>query len=425
MNLRAFINKFTITILSLIIVSACSETEPAPDDKIISQYDENAINVGYIHGSPIRLRRSAALATEHVNNAGGVLGQKLNLIYNTLGSIDETVAKAIPMMDDYDIQVLLTTTSSRTLAVLEESKPRKVLLISETATSPSLSTVEDNDLLFRTAPSDVHQGKVMAQLGFDKGARTAVFIYNQDDSYGIGLTEEFKKEFLLLGGSSVTTVEIPDDKFIGFDEYMNDVYGSQPDVIVFALIRPTVISNFINETINQNFQGIYLFSDTATNTDFSDNVADPAIIKEAYGVSPGIGLKQSEHYQFFSQSYYDIFATELQSFNANAYDAVIILALAIEHAGLTNNSTNPNGELIRHSMREIMNPDGIEVGPANLAQAFSYIQNNQAINYFGAYSNNDFNSAGDIVGTLVYDIYTFNKTEVVFESFEQVIINIP
>ena len=76
-------------------------------------------------------------------------------------------------------------------------------------------------------------------------------------------------------------------------------------------------------------------------------------------------------------------------------------------------------------MRQVMNPEGEEIGPNDIAQAFLLIQQGQAINYHGAYSNNDFNEAGDIVGKLVYDTFSFNKSTSNFDLIEQLVIDIP
>ena len=406
-------------------IVSCSETESPPEDRVISQFEDRSLNIGYIHGSPVFLRNSAALAVQHINNAGGVLSQNFNIIYNNRGDTEESKAKAIVMMDEYNIQTIISTTSSRTLAILEETRPRQVLLISETATSPALTNANDNDLLFRTAPSDIHQGKVLAQMAFDIGIQSAVFVINAEDSYGSGLAAEFEKELSLLGSESISIVEIPDELRVGFDDYMPLVYDSQPDVVVLALVRTTVNSNFINETANLNFQGYYLFSDVAVNNTFTSNLADPSVLSQAFGVSPAKGLKQSVHHKFFAQSYLDNFSEEIQTFSSNTYDAVMVAALATEHAGKINNTGLPSGNMIGLSMREIMNPAGTEVGPSNISEAFSLIQQGREINYQGAYSNNDFNSAGDIVGTLVYDTFSFNTNTVNFELIEQIVIDVP
>jgi branched-chain amino acid transport system substrate-binding protein len=47
--------------------------------------------------------------------------------------------------------------------------PNGIVMISPSATSPALSTAEDNGLFFRTAPSDARQGVVMADILLEQG----------------------------------------------------------------------------------------------------------------------------------------------------------------------------------------------------------------------------------------------------------------
>jgi branched-chain amino acid transport system substrate-binding protein len=48
----------------------------------------------------------------------------------------------------------VTTSHPNNVAV-----PNGIVMISPSATSPALSTIEDNGLFFRTAPSDARQGR--------------------------------------------------------------------------------------------------------------------------------------------------------------------------------------------------------------------------------------------------------------------------
>ena len=45
------------------------------------------------------------------------------------------------------------------------ARPNGVGMISPSATSPALSSAEDDGLFFRTAPSDARQGEIMGGLG--------------------------------------------------------------------------------------------------------------------------------------------------------------------------------------------------------------------------------------------------------------------
>src|SRR5690606_15557633 len=62
------------------------------------------------------------------------------------------------------------TCSGTTSAVLTNvAVPNGMVLVSPSATSPGLSTVESNGLFYRTAPSDAREGEILAQMMIDHG----------------------------------------------------------------------------------------------------------------------------------------------------------------------------------------------------------------------------------------------------------------
>ena len=69
-------------------------------------------------------------------------------------------------------------------------------------TSPDFTTYADDDLYFRTAPSDVLQGRVLADLMIEDGVTNATFIALQDP-YGEGLLEYSSEPFEEQGGEIV------------------------------------------------------------------------------------------------------------------------------------------------------------------------------------------------------------------------------
>jgi ABC-type branched-subunit amino acid transport system substrate-binding protein len=85
--------------------------------------------------------------------------------------------------------------SGNSVPMAETAAESKILQISPASTALSLSLLEDDDYFFRTAPSDLLQGKVMARVGAeDLGAETASTLYVNND-YGQQLSEQFAKTF--------------------------------------------------------------------------------------------------------------------------------------------------------------------------------------------------------------------------------------
>jgi ABC-type branched-subunit amino acid transport system substrate-binding protein len=85
--------------------------------------------------------------------------------------------------------------SGNTVPLTETTSKAGVLQISPASTALSLSRINDNDYFFRTAPSDLLQGQVMAQVGAEKlGAETAATLYINND-YGQQLSKQFSDTF--------------------------------------------------------------------------------------------------------------------------------------------------------------------------------------------------------------------------------------
>ncbi|GGN89253.1 ABC transporter substrate-binding protein [Haloarcula pellucida] len=82
----------------------------------------------------------------------------------------------------------------------------QVVGCSPASTSPAITTLEDDDFVFRTPPSDALQGQVLAQLATEElGASTASTLY-LNNSYGQALQQAFVTAFEEQGGSVVQQV---------------------------------------------------------------------------------------------------------------------------------------------------------------------------------------------------------------------------
>ena len=77
--------------------------------------------------------------------------------------------------------------------------PNGVVLFSPSATSPALSTLEDNGYFFRSSPSDARQGQVIAEMLVEKGYKSIAMTYTNND-YGKGLSDSIEKNYAAAGG---------------------------------------------------------------------------------------------------------------------------------------------------------------------------------------------------------------------------------
>ena len=89
--------------------------------------------------------------------------------------------------------------------------PGNVVQISPSASAPALTTLEDNDLVFRTTPSDAFQGVKLADLLTSKGINDVALTYVNND-YGKGLADVFAASFAANGGTVSVNVAHEDGK---------------------------------------------------------------------------------------------------------------------------------------------------------------------------------------------------------------------
>ena len=89
--------------------------------------------------------------------------------------------------------------------------PNGIVMVSPSATSPALSTAEDNGLFFRTAPSDAREGDIAAAVMIERGIKTAALTYSNSD-YGKGLAESIQASFEAAGGTITISLAHEDGK---------------------------------------------------------------------------------------------------------------------------------------------------------------------------------------------------------------------
>ena len=89
--------------------------------------------------------------------------------------------------------------------------PNGILMVSPSATSPGLSSINDAGTFWRTAPSDAKGGKVLANLALSKGISSIAITYTNND-YGKGLVEVFEKAFTSGGGTVTAVASHEEDK---------------------------------------------------------------------------------------------------------------------------------------------------------------------------------------------------------------------
>jgi branched-chain amino acid transport system substrate-binding protein len=171
------------------------------------------------------------LAIEEVNQAGGVLGQKIELVteddQSTPGECATVVRKLIGV--DKVVGVLGDATSSATLEGAPIAQSSKVPMITPTATNPKITEV--GDYIFRVCFLDEFQGWVLARFAREKlNAKTAAILTDVKQDYSVDLTKFFKEEFTKNGGS-ITREQSYSTGDTDFRAQLTTLRAAKPDVV--------------------------------------------------------------------------------------------------------------------------------------------------------------------------------------------------
>ncbi|MBC8239329.1 MAG: ABC transporter substrate-binding protein, partial [Alphaproteobacteria bacterium] len=158
----------------------------------------------------------AELAIKEVSESGALLGgAKVVSVRGDTTCTDSAAATAATerlVTADKINAIVGGDCSGVTTAMLQNvALANGIVMISPSATSPALSSIKDNGLFFRTAPSDARQGQVLTAILKDKGIKSAALTYTNND-YGKGLANSIKTNFEKSGGKITISAAHEDGK---------------------------------------------------------------------------------------------------------------------------------------------------------------------------------------------------------------------
>lgn len=352
------------------------------------------------------------LAMEDVNKAGGVLGKQLALqIVDDATDKERGKVGAAQLVDAGVPVVIGSIASGVTMAAAEVLSKAGIVQISPDSTSPSISSMPDDGYVFRTCPSDAFQGKLLAQRAFDAEKRRAAVI-NVPGPYGEGLAAAFKAEFTRLTGQIVYALTYTE----GLDSYADVVtaaVASDPDVILLA--------GYANESVKilQNYVATH--RDRGTRWLFADCLSNAAFVDAAGGAGTftfphegaNFAAPSGDNWTAFTAAYRAKAGSDATIGFAigNAYDAVVIAALAMERA----QSTSP--AKVRDALLQLKG--GPKYTAATLKDALAAAKAGQNVEYTGVSGPIVFDGNGDITSAL-YNIWAVNGSGVIANVTENV-----
>lgn len=318
----------------------------------------------------------ADLAIAEVNAAGTLLdGATVTAIRADSTCIDAGAATAAAeglVTGDKVNAIMGADCSGVTGAILQNvARPNGIVMISPSATSPALSTAEDDGLFFRTAPSDARQGVVMTEVLMDRGIKSVALTYTNND-YGKGLADAFQAAFEEAGGTVTISAAHEDGK----GDYSSEVAAlaaAGGDVLVVAGYTDQGGKGIIQNALDTGAFDTFVLPDGMVGQQLVDDIGDG--LNGSFGQFPGTDSQGAELFQAM--------ATEAGfdgtgAFAPESYDAAALIMLSME-AAKSNQSAD-----FKDKVMDVANAPGTEIFPGELAKAIELLKAGEDIDYVGA-----------------------------------------
>lgn len=324
------------------------------------------------------------LAVNEINEAAK--GITVELSAGDSGDTDNKAYETtVPRLQNEGVSAMIGAAASGvTKLFLDSNVSEGIITFSPANTSPDFTTWEDDNLYWRTAPSDLLQGEVLANKIAEDGKSTIGIIYI-NDAYGTGLRNVVKEVFESTGGTVVAESSFNTGD-TSFDAQVATVAAENPDAIVaitfdeFATIAPLLVN------AGQDAENFYLVDGNLKQ--WGDDVS--VSLEGAQGTTPGPVL-EDDFVERLNAAWTEAGNSELedQSYAAESYDAAVLLALGALAAN------DVSGTAIAGKLQEVSGGSGDGTACTTFAECADIILDGGVANYDGYSGPITFDENGD------------------------------
>ena len=326
MNPKIF--RLTVCILLGLSVAYFSAGERTEDVGIAGE-PMPTLKVGLIHPllNYATFGDGARLALAEINKTGGILGRQVELIYKVeLGSIADSATELAEMENVVAILGPMFSSSAVKVGPIINIP----VIVGATGADVTNTGNDPRDFLFLVANSNALQAKVMA--GFvvnDLGKKTAAMLWQNGDVYSKGFVNAFDANFQELGGRIVAsqTYEQGDTTF---HAQLAIIKESSPDVLLLASFPPEN-PRIVKQAREMRLKSIFIGSDGWDDPLMLDVLEDNRHLENSYYCSISDELAAD-----FTDAYETMFKAQPIGIAPLGYDAMKLLAIAIENAQSTD-----------------------------------------------------------------------------------------
>jgi branched-chain amino acid transport system substrate-binding protein len=248
--------------------------------------------------------------------------------------------------------------------------PNGMVMISPSATSPALSTVEDQGLFFRTAPSDAREGQIMSDILLERGYGSVALTYTNND-YGKGLADAFQTAYEAAGGIVTISASHEDGK-ADYSAEVGALASAGGDIMVVAGYLDQGGLGIIRGALDTGAFDKFVLPGGMIGDSIIDNLGNE--LNGSFGQIAGSGSDGAMKIQALG----DANGFDGSSpYTPESYDAAALFMLAMQAAG----SSDPADYV--SEILNVANAPGELIFPGELAKGLQILADGGEIDYSG------------------------------------------
>ncbi len=342
---------------------------------------------------------SAELAFKEASDSGKLLGgETITPIRADSTCVDSAAATtaAEGLIADGIAAIMGADCSGVTGAIASNvAVPNGVVMISPSATSPGLTTLDDKGLFFRTAPSDARGGQILADITKDRGVKSVAITYTNND-YGKGLADVYEAS-VKAHGINVTTVAAHEDGKADYSAEVSVLAAAGGDAVAVIGYLDQGGKGIIQGSIDSGAFDTFILSDGMIGQSLIDAFGKG--LSKSFGSLPGSTGKGAGIFTKVAS------AAGIDSsgpYTGESYDAAALLVLAMQAGGSADRGS------IAKNVMAVANGPGKKIYPGQLGKALDLLAKGKAVDYEGA-TGVTFTDVGEAFGYLLEKVVKGGK----------------
>lgn len=272
------------------------------------------------------------LAEDQINSHGGILERRIRLIVqDNQSKAGETSSIVRELISRENVVALVgEVASGRTLEAAPIAQRSKVPLVANSASNEKVTQV--GNFIFRVSYKDSQQGQALARYAYSEGKHRAALLVDTSKDNSTAIAKAFREHFAALGGKIVKeqNYNAGDKDFIA---QLTAIQGSGADCLLLPGYY-TDCASIMKQARKLGLKSQILGGDGWDSADLvrvAGSNAEGSVFTNTFSAEDPHPMVQS-----FVEKYEKKYGTKPMAVAATGYDALMLVADAIQRAGSTD-----------------------------------------------------------------------------------------